>query len=314
MNDLYEESLRTVIALDKEIWHEQLTEEMIARWTEQFTGQVNTATAEKLLVLALLSQFMMFGRREFDTLCRALYNEHVWYPIVAAYRRNHNDTLDADVVATAVRNELNHTIIVGPGNAAESGAHLLYQFRVANDLPLKLFVAPVELLHYDWCQLREIRRIILLDDLCGSGRSAERFHSELIQPLQSRGLSPEKTEIHYLTLFAAEEGLERARQLFDASTAMVLDASYRTFGPESRYFHEGTRIARTGLTIDEAESILRHYGQRLWGAHPLGYRDGQLLLGFAHNIPNNTLPVFWSNAGTPRWQPLVMRYGKRWNW
>ena len=314
MNELYEESLRTVIALDKEIWHEQLTEATIERWTEQFTGQINTATAEQLLALAMLSQFMIFGKLEFDVLCRALYNEHVWYPIVSEYRRTHNHTMSVDAVDSAVRDELDHTIVVGPGNAAESGAHLLYQFRVANDLPLKLFVSPVQLLQYGRRKLRSIRRIILLDDLCGSGGSAERFYLDLIKPLRRRGLYLKKPQVHYLTLFSTEEGLEKARQLFDASTAMVLDASYRAFGHASRYFRHGTRTSRTGLNIREAESILRHYGQHLWRSHPLGYRNGQLLLGFGHNIPNNTLPVFWSTAGDPRWQPLVMRYGKRWNW
>ena len=44
---------------------------------------------------------------------------------------------------------------------------------------------------------------------------------------------------------------------------------------------------------------------------PLGYKNGQLLLGFAHNIPNNTLPIFWSDGRQHSpWTPLFPRYRK----
>lgn len=314
MNAAYEDSLRKVIALDREIWHEQLTEETITKWIEQFDGQLDASENEQILALTLLSHFMFFGRLELDVLCRALYHEHLWYPIVSAYRRANHDTLNEAEIDHAVRNELNRTVIVGPGNAAESGAHLLYQFRIANDLPLKLFVSPGELLHYRRRQLREIRRIVLLDDLCGSGKSAERFDRELIRPLKRRRFSSRRLSVSYLTLFATRKGIDRARHLFDSGTAMLLDESHQVFAASSRYFRPGTRASQTNVNIEQARSILTHYGSNLYPSHPLGYRDSQLLLGFAHNIPNNTLPVFWSTAGNPRWQALVRRHGKRWDW
>jgi hypothetical protein len=53
------------------------------------------------------------------------------------------------------------------------------------------------------------------------------------------------------------------------------------------------------------------YGQHLWAADPLGYKDGQLLLGFSHNTPDNTLPIFWSEGHPPRlWEPMFKRYHK----
>ena len=314
MNAVYEDSLSTVIALDREIWHEKLTEETITRWIEQFDGQLDTSENEQILALTLLSHFMFFGRLELDVLCQALYHEHLWYPIVSAYRQANGDTLNEAEIDHAVRNELNRTLIVGPGNAAESGAHLLYQFRIANDLPLKLFVSPVELLHYGRRQLRDIRRIVLLDDLCGSGTSAERFDRELIKPLQRRRFGTRRFSVSYLTLFATRKGIGRARHLFHSGTAMLIDESHQVFGASSRYFRPGTRLSQTNLNIEQAGSILRHYGSNLYPSHPLGYRNGQLLLGFAHNMPNNTLPVFWSTAGSPRWQAVMPRHGKRWDW
>ena len=314
MNAVYEDSLRTVIALDREIWHEQLTEETITKWIEQFDGQLDTSENEQILALTLLSHFMFFGRLELDVLCRALYHEHLWYPIVSAYRQANRDTLNEEEIDHAVRNELDRTVIVGPGNAAESGAHLLYQFRIANDLPLKLFVSPVELLHYRRSQLKRIRRIVLLDDLCGSGESVERFNRDLIKPLQRWRFGMRHFSVSYLTLFATREGIGRARRLFNSGTAMILDESHQVFAASSRYFRPGTRASQIDISFEQARSILMHYGSNLYRSHPLGYRNSQLLLGFAHNIPNNTLPVFWSTAGSPRWQAVVRRHGKRWDW
>ncbi|WP_461330746.1 phosphoribosyltransferase-like protein [Bradyrhizobium liaoningense] len=46
--------------------------------------------------------------------------------------------------------------------------------------------------------------------------------------------------------------------------------------------------------------------------HPLGYKDTQLALGFSHNTPDNTLPVFWEqpNAKIRTWKPVLHRYPK----
>ena len=47
------------------------------------------------------------------------------------------------------------------------------------------------------------------------------------------------------------------------------------------------------------------YGEQ-WG-DPLGYNDCQMLLGFHHNTPNNTLPIFWREKN---WTPIFKRYAK----
>ena len=39
--------------------------------------------------------------------------------------------------------------------------------------------------------------------------------------------------------------------------------------------------------------------------HPLGYNNSQSLIVFPHSVPNNTLPIFWSNKN--KWYPLFPR-------
>jgi hypothetical protein len=62
--------------------------------------------------------------------------------------------------------------------------------------------------------------------------------------------------------------------------------------------------------LDKLKQIAHSYGSLLSG-HPLGYKDGQLLLGFAHNTPDNTPPIFWSEGHREPWSPVFIRYDKQ---
>ena len=45
--------------------------------------------------------------------------------------------------------------------------------------------------------------------------------------------------------------------------------------------------------------------------YPLGYDNGQYMLGFEYNTPDNTLPIFWGMGDG--WVPLFKRYQKIYN-
>ena len=84
---------------------------------------------------------------------------------------------------------LAETRFLGIGNPSESGTHLLYYFRQENQLAPSLFVHPHEL--FD--KLREnrattfrLKRLIFLDDFCGSGTQACRYSRRLLPKLRRR--------------------------------------------------------------------------------------------------------------------------------
>ena len=54
--------------------------------------------------------------------------------------------------------------------------------------------------------------------------------------------------------------------------------------------------------------MCKRVGAQLNPSAPLGYGGCQLLLGFAHNVPNNTLPIFWLQDEA--WFPVFKRYHK----
>jgi len=58
--------------------------------------------------------------------------------------------------------------------------------------------------------------------------------------------------------------------------------------------------------------MCRQYGEKLVGGpHSLGFDDSQLLIGFHHNTPDNTLPIIWfDEPGQASWKPIFRRYPK----
>lgn len=313
-NTFDDHSVKTILTLDREIWHQGLKLSSISLWGDQFDGQTDDIEIERTLALAMLAQFMFFGLSEIRGLCGALYDEHIWTELALTHRRNNNDTTDDASIEAAVREELNQTVFVGPGNPSESATHLLYHFRVANDLPLKLFISPFDLLSLHDDDLASLRRIVVIDDICASGYTAQRYYQDLIEPLLRRHPDAAIVESRYLTLLGTTDGLERANRFLRAQSAMILDETYICFGPESRYFAEGNRISQVNVTVSDASRIFEHYGMALCHRFPLGYGDCQLLVGFDHNIPDNTLPHMWKISANPRWQPIFRRFEKREDW
>ena len=116
-------------------------------------------------------------------------------------------------------------------------------------------------------------------------------------------------DIWYLTLLATDDGLAsvRATGLFDnVESLSILDATYRVFGGVSQYFIG----APSSISKWVAESVMKYYGGSLVPGDPLGYGDCQLLLGFQHNVPDNTLPIIWAERTLPLWHPIFLRRGK----
>lgn len=129
-----------------------------------------------------------------------------------------------------------------------------------------------------------------------------------MKPLKALSAS---AKISYLVLFASTSGLDVIRSLdcFDQVDAVFeLDETFKVLGEKSRIFsgEEGPfdrlRVLRT----------CEKHGNTLYPSHPLGYKDGQLLISFSHNTPDNTLPIFWGGdqCMTGPWKPVFRRYDK----
>ena len=146
-----------------------------------------------------------------------------------------------------------------------------------------------------------IDRVIVLDDFCGSGNQASKFHEEVVRVIKEKN---EDIYVAYYALFAIEEGLGKVKGLsFDAVEAIfVLDESYKCFSDNSRFFageNSGFKVQCKRMSVE--------YGKKI-SSIPLGYNKCQMLLGFHHNTPNNTLPIFWKER--EGWVPMFKRFSK----
>lgn len=286
----------------------------VERWLEQFAPTTETGFSEQLHALFLLSNFSYFNSNLMRVLLRALFRDLVQYPITAQLRREHHHTLDWTALSPHYDHALHELRFIGIGNPSESGTHLLYYFRQENQLPTDLFVHPHELFDYTDSAPRLIegvKHLIFLDDFCGSGRQAETYSKRLLARIRE---FDEQIKLSYFPLFATTKGLQKVRQrtLFThVETLCELDNSFRAVDADSRYFREQD----DSLNREFSATMCERIGTQLEPSAPLGFGNCQLLLGFAHNIPNNTLPIFWSEGqpSTP-WTPIFRRYTKGRGW
>jgi len=309
---LWDELQRKIKTLNDTVWEQRAPWPKVTDWLRNFAPDVpDNNHSEQLHALYLLGRFMYFGDSEMRELLRSLYRDIFKYPIVASLRRLNADTKNYDLLDCLFQQELQRTRFLGIGNPSESGTHLLYHFRQENRLTKDLFLNTHQIFSRQPTGKRSIRytdvtRYVFLDDLAASGQQAIEYSTDVVEEIRSFLPS---CEVVYLTLFATSSALElmrRATAFTRVDSVMELDSSFKVFGNESRYFPtDDDRLSKTF-----AEAFCRRYGTALSPAHPLGYRDSQLLIGFRHNIPDNTLPIVWADRPTPPWTPMFRRYQK----
>ncbi len=311
MQDELKAKLKT---LDDLMWDRRVSWTDIEQWLSNFAPTPDNGPSERLHALYLLSNFSYFNNEAMRALLRALYRDLVQQPAVERIRHRTRGSLDIGIIRERYEQALEGVRFIGVGNPSESGTHLLYYFRQENGLPTKLFVHPHELIAGTDTRPRlatGIKHVVFLDDFCGSGRQVKRYSKNVLQRVRSLS---KRVRLSYFPLFATEKGLERVRaaNLFnEVSTICELDTTFQALAAASRYFRE----PHAGIDREFAESMCKRVGAQLNPSAPLGYGGCQLLLGFAHNVPNNTLPIFWANgrAAFP-WHPIFRRHTKAPGW
>ena len=302
--------------LHDSVWEHNADWPLVQKWLQQFGASEDSQSNDSLHALYLLSHFIYFGTTEIRGLLRSLYRDTFRPTVITQLRRKIGGPLDRQVLRSAFEDELKSTRFVSLGNPSESSALLLYYFRQENDLSKELFANAADLFDLRAVgsggnvMLRDekIRHYVFIDDLCGSGTQGKAYSEYIVDPIKRLNSD---AKCYYYTLFGIVDGLDyiRSLQRFDVVSPVVeIDHTFKCFSPESRIFlGERAFFNRT-----DGQIAIYPFGARIWPAHPLGFKDGQLLLGFAHNTPDNTLPIFWF-SGTEHvpWVPVFQRYHKR---
>jgi hypothetical protein len=307
--DLFQAKIKD---LNEVVWENRVNLVVVQTWLEQFEEATDLENDEQLHALFLLSHFIYFGQPEIRELLKSVYRDLFRSPIMHEVRRANGDTTERSFLDAEFSKCLARTRFMGVGNPSESGAHLLYYFRQENALPRTLFINTHEIFkRYSGpgggaVKLRDpnLEYYVFIDDLCGSGTQASEYSKDLVAPLKAE--NPKA----YFVLFGTTTGLEAIRHLrcFDKVAAVYeLDESFKCFEPNSPLFNPD----EPPFLREKIKATCAKYGARLWPIHPLGYKDGQLLLGFNHNTPDNTLPIFWAEGSSAAgWKPIFKRYHK----
>lgn len=312
-DDYSDELRKTIKSLMETTWGNVVNLVDINAWLSQFGTDNEPERDEQLHAMYLLSHFLFFDQTSLRELLKSVYRDLYRTPLLHQIRKEHGDTLDPAVIEPAFKQIRDRTRFLGVGNPSESGVHLLYYFRQENNLPKNLFINSYEIfkrevtggISHNVVRDLDIEYYVYLDDLCGSGSQARTYSQELVMPLKQ---TKPDAKVFYFVLFATTQGLQAVRDLgcFDRVSAVFeLDASFQCLEPGSRIFQpETSPFVRANI-----KQTCEKFGRQLWPPHPLGYKNGQLLIGFNHNTPDNTLPIFWCNEYF-EWQPIFKRYHK----
>ncbi|MBN8891041.1 MAG: hypothetical protein J0H91_12205 [Rhodospirillales bacterium] len=306
-----------ITVLSERVWENRNQWPQVEAWLANFDGRAGfDPEVEQLHALFLLSQFLFIGSAETRVLLQAVYRDLFLIPLIQAIRDSLGGSRDRQIVERAVNQALAKTRFLGVGNPSESGVHLLYYFRQENRLAKSLFLDSAAVftstLDKDGKIVRslahpKIERYIFIDDVCGSGNTAAKYSDGIVAELLA--LKPD-AKLHYLAMFATRKGIEKVRSTkfgTDSAAVFELDDSYCSLSAGARILLD----APPHIDAATLEKVAISYGKLLWRACPGGWGNSQLLLGFHHNTPNNTLPIIWAEGDTScPWTPAFKRYAK----
>lgn len=315
-SDLQDELITKIMILNEVVWEHRFAQPDILDWQSNFRGHVLDAEQERLHALYLLTHLTYFGLREIRELLRCMFRDFVRAPILRELKAAHPQLLSRQQFEPLLQDEISHTRFIGMGNPAESGTHLLYYFRQEAGLKKDLFVHAHQLYDGDASdtatrfQDPDLRRIVFIDDVCGSGNQSIEYSRSLLPRIRAvASRCAMQVEISYLVLLGSRSGIARARQesAFDTVECVSeMDPTFATYSDQSRVF----AAPPPGVSKDDSLRVALHYGRTLEPSAPLGYGNGQLLLAFHHNVPDNTLPIIWAEGGAYRWTALMKRLAK----
>lgn len=306
----YENKIET---LSEWLWENKPKQVEITEWLANFNSL--DFERERLNALHQLSYFMSFELREIREMLKSLFRDFIVKPLIQKIKKGGISRLED--INNEISNQLQKTRFIGLGNASESSCIMLYFFRQENGLSKEHFINASDIFdrnnngeiinlrkHGPKDEEQEIIHYIFMDDFSGSGSQASSYFSD-IQSKMIRTLNPD-ARVSYFTLFSTNVSyatLHSYDPQIKLCSIFELDRTYKVFGDHSRYYkkYEDERTF--------AEATCKNYKARY--AYPdylCGWKNGQLLLRFFYNTPDNTLPSFWTK--TDSWKPIFKRYDK----
>jgi hypothetical protein len=152
-----------------------------------------------------------------------------------------------------------------------------------------------------------LKALVFVDDIIASGQTAIECLNRLEQDCGDV-LARRQIRVFIGSICAFSGGFDAIEQRCRTLTFKVEVEPCDLLTESDRCFSERSAIFTSEADRVKAKEIALTYGKKLVKNAPLGYKDGQLLVVFPDNCPNNSLPILWK-TGTPisPWTPLFGR-------
>ena len=260
-------------------WRVDLSIEEIEAWLSNFSGKVYDSSVERRLALWLLCNFTYYNEDEVNYLCGLLYKKLVHQLLIYKSLKTAEDA----------ENCIQNAVFTSIGKASESGGLLLYHFRQEAHLDLERFIFPTGIAD------TEYDTIVCIDDVMISGGTASSFFYSYIEKLSGK-------KVYYITLITTDEAIKKLNEFgITVIYSIKLDDRNKAFSESSLLFFKFPTLLPYTQTLAEV------YGKLIEPKKYLGHGNGQYCFGMYYNIPNNSLPIFWSSN---EWTPIFLRKEK----
>jgi hypothetical protein len=149
--------------------------------------------------------------------------------------------------------------------------------------------------------------IVVVDDFAGTGitlaKGLNRFRDQVDATTWQRYILEERISVFVMFAFPEATAYVRKR----CTGVHVVAAT--VLGDDLRACAEESAIFENEAELRFARDVLLQLGRELYPDGPLGFGDLGALVAFHNAIPNNTLPIFWSNGrvGERPWKPIFPR-------
>jgi hypothetical protein len=282
-----DEMRRTLGKKSHFLWDDRIVRPMIDRWLTNFDGKAFSTEKEHLVALYLLSKFVFLSLEEIRYLCQLMYRQYMHRRLAQLTPHHDLRALQEQIV--------NRTRFYPAGQSSESGEVIGYYFRQANALGLNSFIdSKSEHPH------ERLESLCLVDDVSLTGDEADRY-SGIVKDINYDHLL-------LLVMVSTEQAMGRLSSKGVSVVApIVLKDDEIKLGNRSPTIMDLGDDIGDAFTEVEFRQFLNVYGELACPGRPLGYGGLALLLGFPHNVPDNTIPIIWA---TESWIPISLRYPK----
>lgn len=267
------EVIQVFVENHKEELYTKDFESKVVSWLENAT---NVDTKE--ILIHLLSEFTFYTKIEIkNVLKRKLDEVFNSYPLE-----------DICIIPMVTKN--------GRLNSSYDLTMLLKEIVKENDIALYKDTFKMGLYKLD----ADIKTLVFFDDISGTGGTIVTFLKENKNYLLGRKIDIQLIVITEIANKTIEDYLDSEHELNVKVTA--------------EYKYDKIFIEHDILK-DSHKIIIKEFEETIWGKgnqNVMGFKDSQLLIGFSHNIPNNTISSFWYHTDfsgqRKEWNCLFKRY------